>query len=231
MMLLSPGGDQGDWAVGAAGGGAMTVPSNLLGLLLFVLLLWPGFAYSSIRARRLPERQVSALRETVSIVVISLTALAVVLALFGLVGLVSPGRMPSVELLIFAPEPYLRTHYVSVAWWGVGMLAVAVVGSALVAAFLTSSRFARVRLVGQLAAPDPSTMSAWWAAFSARNEDEVEIHVGCTIDDGSYVVGKLYSYSQLAADTADRELLLTAPLRVRSKGQEDLFELTGAGLM
>jgi Family of unknown function (DUF6338) len=208
----------------------MGIPSNLLGLLLFVLLLWPGFVYTSVRARRMPERQTSALRETVSVVGISLTALAVVLALFGLFGLVWPQRAPSVESLIFKRRPYLRAHYVSVAWWGIGMLAVAVVGSGLVAAILTSSRFARLPVVGRLAAPDPSTMSAWWAAFGGWNEDEIEIHVGCTLDDGSYVAGRLYSYSQLAADTADRELLLMAP-KIRPKGHDDLCELTGAGLM
>jgi hypothetical protein len=207
------------------------VPSNLLGLLLFVVLLWPGFVYTTIRARRMPERQTTALRETVSIVLISLTALAAVLALFGLVRVIWPHRTPSVRSLIFAPGTYLRAYYVSVAWWGIAMLTVAVGGAAVVAALLTSTRVARVPVVGKLAVPHPSTMSAWWLAFNEWDPEEVDIHVGCVLDDDSYVSGRLHSYSQTAADVADRELLLAAPIHVRSKGGNAAVEIPNAGLV
>jgi hypothetical protein len=55
----------------------MEIPSGLTGVLAFVVLLWPGFAYNSIRGRRRPVQQLTSLQETIVIVTASLTAVAV----------------------------------------------------------------------------------------------------------------------------------------------------------
>ena len=88
----------------------MGIPSDLMGVLIFVVLLWPGFVYSSIRARRRPERQLTALRETVLIVAISLTALAVTALALAVLRSLWPGATPDMHQLLFHRRVYLAAH-------------------------------------------------------------------------------------------------------------------------
>lgn len=210
----------------------MEVPSGVAGVLLFILLLWPGFAYSSIRARRRPERQQTALRETVSIVSVSLTALVVTGILFAILRSIFPGATPNIDRLIFHSRTYLERQYVLVAWWALVLLALAVLGSGGIAIAQSSDRLSKMRMLRWFAAPpDPSTMSSWWVAFTEYSPADVEIHVGCTLDDGSYISGRLYSFSQAGDDTADRDLLLRDPIRVRPPGAASAQEMERAGLV
>ena len=194
----------------------MGVPSGLTGVVLFIVLLWPGFAYTSVRARRRPDRRLTPLQETVTIVIASLTALAVTGVLFGIVRALWPGVTPDFGRLLFHSRAYLQAHYVRTGWWAAGLIAVAVLGSIGVAVAQSSERLGSIRGLSWLVPPpDPSTMSAWWVAFSNRDLRKEEIHVGCTLDDGSYVAGRLYTFSQAADDIADRDLVLRAPISVR----------------
>lgn len=203
-----------------------------MGLLLFVVLLWPGFAYTATRARRSPERQFSALRETVAIVTTSLTAIVIVGMLFACLRLLLPSATPDVGRMLFDPRAYFRVHYVSVGWWGFGLLVLAVIGSLCLAAAQTSERLRHVSWLKWLVfLPDRSSMSSWWLAFTVWSPDEVDIHLGCTLDDGSYVCGRLFSYSQLAGDVADRDLTLISPIGVRSKGSDNVELIERAGLV
>jgi hypothetical protein len=210
----------------------MAIPSDLTGVVLFIVLLWPGFAYSTIRARRRPDRQLTPLRETVVIIIASLTALAATGVVFGIVRAFWPSVTPDVRSLIFRPHAYLQTHYVSTAWWAAGFLAVAILGAIGVAVVQSSEHVAGIRGLGWLAAPpDSSTMSAWWIAFSGRDVRREQIHVGCQLDDGSYVSGRLATYSQVAEDSADRDLVLRAPISVRPAGGARLEVIERAALM
>jgi hypothetical protein len=210
----------------------VVVPSGLAAVVLFIVLLWPGFAYSSVRARRRPDRRLTPLQETVSIVTASLMALALTGVLFGIIRVLWPGGTPDVGRLLFHPHAYLEANYVRTGWWAAGFMAVAVLGSAGVAAAQSSDRLGRVRGLSRLVAPpDPSTMSSWWIAFSNRDSRKVEIHVGCTLDDGSYVSGRLYSFSQVADDNADRDLLLRDPISVRPARGSRATVVDRAGLM
>jgi hypothetical protein len=210
----------------------VSVPSNVVGVLLFVVLLWPGFAYSAVRARRRPERQVSSLRETVSIAAVSVSSVLVVGTGFAVLRAVWPTGTPDVGQLVFDGRPYLRTHHVSVAWWGLGLLLTAVGGAAAVALAQSSERVRETRWLRWLPSdPDPSTMSAWWMMFSAYDPAEVEFHVGCSLADGSYVSGVLVAYSQLGTDTPDRDLVLGPPLSVRPAGVATPHTVERAGRM
>lgn len=197
----------------------MGIPSNLIGLLLFVLLLCPGFAYNSIRSRRRPSRQLTSLQETVIIVTASLAALAVTAVVFAVIRALLPGVTPDVRAVLFTPHAYLQAHYVPMVWWAAGFLAVSILGAVGVAKVQESHWPSRYRYLRRLAAaPDASTESGWWIAFRPGLDAGHEVHVGCTLDDGSYVSGRLHSYSQVAEDTADRDLVLRAPLKIRPPG-------------
>lgn len=210
----------------------MGIPSDLTGLLLFVILLLPGFAYNSVRARRRPDRQLTALQETVIIVTASLATLAIVGLVFTIIRALLPGVTPDVRAALFTTHAYLQAHYVLTTWWAVGFLAVAILGAMGVAEaqesqWLRESRYLR----GLAPPPDPSTQSGWWIAFRPGFDAGHEVHVGCTLDDGSYVSGRLRSYSQVAEDTADRDLVLRAPIKVRPRGATDAQEVRNITLM
>jgi hypothetical protein len=213
-------------------GGAVDVPVDLTGLVLFIVLLWPGFAYNGVRARRRPDRQLTSLQETVTIASASLTALTVTGLLFGLIRVLLPGETPDIHRLIFSSHSYLADHYVLTGWWAAAFLAVAVLGSFGAAEALSSEQLGRVRFLKRLAVPpDPSTMSAWWLAFTYRGSEKVDIYVGCAVDDGSYVSGRLRSFSQVAEDSEDRDLVLRAPISVRPPGGARAEVIDGAALM
>lgn len=210
----------------------MGIPSGLTGAILFIVLLWPGFVYSGIRARARPDRKLSPLREIVTIIGASLIAIAVSGGLFGVIRVTWPSVTPDLRRLLFEPHDYLEIHYVSVGWWAACLLAFAVLGSMSVATLQSSPSFGRTSwskwLVMQ---PSSSTMSSWWIAFSDRDPRTEHIYVGCTLDDGSYASGRLHSFSQLADDSADRDLVLRGPIRLRPAGAMQEEEIKNAALM
>ena len=204
----------------------MGIPSNLTGLLLFVILLLPGFAYNIVRARRRPDRQLTSLQETVIIVTASLAALAATGVVFAIIRALLPGVTPDVRAALFSTHAYLQAHYVRTAWWTVAFLAVAILGAVGVAEAQESQWLSHSRYLRGLAAPpDPSTQSGWWIAFRPGLDAGHEVHVGCMLDDGSYVSGRLRSYSQVAEDTPDRDLVLRAPIKVRPRGATEAREV------
>ena len=126
---------------------------------------------------------------------------------------------------VFSTHAYLQAHYVQAAWWAVAFLAAAIAGAAGVAAAQESRWLSRSRYLRGLACLlDPSTQSGWWIAFRPGLDAGYQVHVGCTLDDGSYVSGRLRSYSQMAEDTPDRDLVLRAPIWHRPRGAAEARE-------
>jgi hypothetical protein len=211
---------------------AVGIPSDLTGLLLFVIVLLPGFAYNAVRARRRPDQQLTALQETVIIVTASLAALTAAGVVFAIIRALLPGVTPDVRAALFSTHAYLQAHYVRTTWWAAGLLAFAILGGMGVAGAQESQWLRRNRYLRGLAAPpDPSTQSGWWIAFRPGLDAGHEVHVGCTLDDGSYVSGRLRSYSQVAEDTADRDLVLRAPIKVRPRGVAGAYEVQNVTVM
>jgi Family of unknown function (DUF6338) len=176
------------------------MPTTLTGLVLFVVLLLPGFAYLVGKERYGTERVASPFRETVAVVAASVTSELIVLVLFAIVRSLWPGRTPDVWSLIRYPGLYLRGgvgfpgHYREVAGWGVGMLVVAVAFAYLATVPTVRQRVQRLPFVGEY--PHDSTVSAWWVLFE------------------KWGVG----------DSADRELILRGPIRYRPPGDEKTHE-------
>src|SRR5229473_1038663 len=99
------------------------MPTTLTGLLLFVVLLLPGFAYLVGKERNGTERQASPFRETVAIVAASVTSELGVLTLFSIVRWLWPAGTPDIGALASNSGAYLRGsaalpgHYREVAAW------------------------------------------------------------------------------------------------------------------
>lgn len=183
------------------------MPSTLTGLLLFVVLLLPGFAYLVGKERVGTERRASAFRETASVVSASVTSELVVLVLSWPLWRWSL----DVDALIAAPGDYWREHPGLLTAWGLGLLTVAC--ALAFTATLPCLRRKLPRLTGGY--PHPSAVSAWWLLFEQYRQGR-DRHVGVVLDDGSYMQGSLISFNQNADDIADRDLVLTAPIVYRA---------------
>lgn len=207
------------------------MPTTLTGLLLFVVLLLPGFAYLVGKERHGTERSLSPFRETVAIVAASVSSELVVLALFGAIGAIRPTATPDVGALIrnggayVAGTPGHPGHYRSVAVWGVALLAAATLGAYLATKPGVRGLGEKLRLTGPY--PHDSTVSAWWILFE-RWPDGRDIQVACVLDDGSAIRGRFGSFNTTAEDSPDRDIILQEPLYYRPPGsaEELLYDMS-----
>jgi hypothetical protein len=192
------------------------MPTTLTGLLLFVVLLLPGFAYLVGKERHGTERHTSPFRETVAIVAASVTSEVIVLTGFAILRWRLPARTPDVGALVNHGSTYAADHYLSLAAWGFGMLAIAVLG-----AYLATMPGIRKHLPLPEAArdyPHESTVSAWWLLFE-KWPDKRGIQITCTVDDGWAIRGMFQSFNNSADDSPDRDLILRRPIEYRQPGE------------
>ena len=205
------------------------MPSTLVGLVISAVLLAPGLAFVLARDRRRPARSLSVFRETAVVVCASLAADLVTLTAFAVVRAVAPGLTPDVGRLIRTPGSYLRIAYLPMFWWATGLLATAVVGAAVTGAGRLRrlvSRGPLDRFAGRDEAHE-SGVSGWWLLFNEH--PDTDVHVGCLLTDGSYLCGWLHSFSNLEADSPDRDLTLAPPIEFRPTGSQQAQEIPGLG--
>ena len=188
------------------------MPTTLSSLLIFVVLLLPGFAYLVGKERHGTERHTSPFRETVAIVAASVASETAVLAMFAVLRWLRPSWTPDVGALIHNGRAYAASHYHSLAAWSFGMLAVATALAYLATVPRVRGWFSWLPAVGKY--PHHSTVSGWWLLF----EDwpgKREAQITCALDDGSAVQGFFQSFNTSADDSPDRDLILRRPIRFR----------------
>ena len=123
------------------------------------------------------------------------------------------------------PTGYAVAHHVRVAWWSLGGLAAA----GLFALAGTDPRWAAVlRRVSDRPAvhallgtgdSDIKPLSAWSRAFAMYDDGPAgvgQVHVTALLTDGTLVSGRLSSHAASVEDGPDRDLILAAPIRVRT---------------
>ncbi|SDM16243.1 hypothetical protein SAMN04488074_117114 [Lentzea albidocapillata subsp. violacea] len=159
--------------------------------------------FALARQRVAPQLQASPVRETARLVCVSLALNVVVLMLFGSVRAIWPSITPDVGRLVREPAAYLKESYLAVTWWTIGLLGLATALAAVIGSI-------RTRHV----APHESASSAWWLMFEEKPGRR--IHVGCAMEDGSFISGLLASFNTSIDETGDRDLVLAAPIRFRA---------------
>ncbi|WP_396136994.1 MULTISPECIES: DUF6338 family protein [unclassified Amycolatopsis] len=186
------------------------MPTTLGGLVLFVVLLLPGIAYVAVRERNFPDHRPSIFRETATVAAVSVAVdLLAVLLIIG-VSTLHPDAAPNVGQLVVDSTSYFRNNVALVLWWALGGLIFAT-GLAALAGHIIGARV-----------PHPSGMSSWWFMWGHRNET-AEIHVNCILDDGSKIDGYLKSFSTIADDIKDRDLVLIEPIRYAYEKHQEML--------
>jgi hypothetical protein len=176
------------------------MPTTLTGLLVFVVLLLPGFTFIAIRERSAPRRVVSPFRETANMATVSVTSALAGATILALARVVLPGISPDIGAIARdGIADYAEGSYDLLAVWGAGYLVLATAGAAWAARKLRNRT------------PHPSAASAWWRLFDEWPNGR-HVEVTCTLDDGSWVRGRVKSFDDSSHDTADRDLLLEAPI-------------------
>lgn len=194
------------------------VPSSLLGVALFLVLLAPGLAYVLRYEKAVPGGPRSAFRETLRVVFVSVASLTITGLLTTLARWAFPHYTVDVGGLVRAPVPFARHHHVQLAWWSFGLLVFATL-LAWIAADPRLIRVARyvgarrpVRWLTGVQVTDIAEVSTWWRVFEEQKHGSGITNVGVLQDNGSYVQGTLLSYSTSTVDYEKRELILTTPL-------------------
>jgi hypothetical protein len=185
------------------------MPSSLVGLFLFIVLLAPGFCFIIQRESRTASREFSTFRETATLALISFSCNAVVLITFAGLRALLPKHTPDVGRLVREGKPYLIANYAYLSSWALGLLAV----SCVLALLLGTHQPKFARIVTRSVTPT----SAWWELFGLY--PNARIYVGCELEDGSYLGGELFTYNTEMRETGDREVTLSAPIRYRLPGK------------
>ncbi|MEU0878453.1 DUF6338 family protein [Lentzea sp. NPDC005914] len=191
------------------------MPSTLTGLIIFVLLLVPGFVFQRRRARDRPAAEETALQEALTILFTGLLLDGIGLAAVGGLWWAIPGSGVDVSKLVLSPTAYLAAHPVRLMGWSAAVLALAIAVGYLAAGRRVQ---AVVRRSARRAASSEPHASAWWLLFE-EHPPEVPVHVGCYLSDGGYLSGRLHSYSRVGKESGDRELTLRDEITYREPGE------------
>jgi len=186
------------------------VPTSIVGLIVFVGFLVPGFVHYTQRRSRVPQRSPSALVETANLVTVSVATNAVVFVLFASWRSLVPKHSPDVRRLIVEGWQYSADRLPYLGFWVAGLL----LGSSALA-FVLGIRPVWLESFSARFAPTLVDASTWYHVFEA-GPAESYVWVGCDLRDGAWVAGALDWYSTEIDETADRELAIAGPIEFRA---------------
>jgi Family of unknown function (DUF6338) len=203
------------------------VPSSLVGLALFVVLLAPGLAFALRREHVVPPQEQSAFRESLSVIFVSLVCVTLTGLLAAALRTVWPRNTPNVGALIRTPGTFARAHYVELSWWALGLLAFAT----LVAMLAADPRIARhLRRAGKsraarwLTGSTHARISSNTAMYNLvhlhddAKSGRVRIRITAQMTNGTIVGGYLHSYDT-GTDEQDDDIVLSEPQLTTTNGK------------
>ena len=204
------------------------MPTTLVGLAIFVTFLTPGFVYLVRTETRLPERRYSLLRETVTIVSVSLAVNGVILGLFAILRYLLPTITPDAGAIVRESSTYFQSNYAEVTLWSAVLLLAATCLAAVIAVppawsskcaskirFWPGPTIATFIATRQLQGPIEQ-LSGWGFAFTKRPHHRV--YVGLDLKDGTYLYGPLFAFSTDLEENDARSIQIGRPVKIRPPG-------------
>lgn len=196
------------------------IPTTVLGLFLFLLLVTPGLSYEMLRERRRPAVEESAFREASRIALASAAFDVAALLIFAVVRLVAPGALLDPGKWLADPHAYIRDHYALVGVT-IGAFVVLAVGVAA----------GTDRLLRRQAPGDIRPGGIWFQLFRVDRPEGTVPWLSIRLSDGTDVAGFL-SYYVSAEEPANREIALKqnaehTGLQLRNKDATAVERLDG----
>lgn len=196
------------------------MPTNVAGFVLLVVLALPGYVYTRAVDRHVPKRVHTAFMELISIFFASVAIDGVTLALLETGERLGLWYGPSFNGLLLRPGKYATEHFTATVLWSAVAVALAcsiayAAGAGQWQRLLPAPWQRRWRERNRRLEPQHS---AWWLLF--REHPDTDVHLGCVLDDGGYLGGKLHSYSRVPTEHGDRELTLSGDISYRPPGGE-----------
>lgn len=186
------------------------MPTEPLATVIYVFLLVPGIAYLFQSEKHRSSRRRSAFRETSTVVVASAVCLLIPLVIWALISIPFPALRPvlaaSLSGLAVAFEAQPIEYFLGI----VGYLCVATLFGFL---FGTPQLQKLVADVGGKPAIERD-QSGWIRAFDAM--DKAVILVSLQLKSGTWIQGRLGSYSATSEDTDERALVLSGGILIRT---------------
>lgn len=218
------------------------VPTNTVSLVLFVVLLAPGFLAGVARSRATPSAAQTAFRETVTVIFLSLVAWCFVGLLAAAVrGIAPEGWTPNVGALARNSTQEWQSRNVFLTWWAIGLVVSACVAGYFLGR-LTSSDSAKS--IGRWLTPGPTSHhSAWYLTLAPDAEyfdSDASTNtltpggptvITLVLDDGSVIIGDVLSFSPNTPENVDRELVLTAPIFIKAGANPELDDELTDGVL
>jgi hypothetical protein len=183
------------------------VPTSLVSVTTFLLLLLPGIILELLRQQSRPGRADSVFVETARVLLGGAAITGVTLMLLGGIRTITPAVLADPRGLLVKPH-YVADHLWLTGWTVALFLLISLTMSALCYAIAPAPG-----LTGRI-----HMESAWVATFSRLPQrlhgQIIRTQLQVELDDGSTYLGIRDAYSAEAA-MADRELVLAAPLHIR----------------
>jgi hypothetical protein len=173
------------------------MPTTIISVGIFLILLGPGFCFVAVQDRRFPARDQSPFHEAVAIGAWSIllnafvAAVATVVTHFHLVATIDA------EALSRDTKTYWLSHFRLVNCWALALLAAACLLGVALGALLPAHS-------GRL------SETSWWKLSHLKDQHE-QLWVGCVLDDGAFIRGQLWSYNPGPDETPDRDLIVRDP--------------------
>ena len=198
------------------------MPTTLIGLLVAVYALIPGYCYYAVRRRTVPTRPVSTVIEGANLLVVAIGTNTAALALYGVLQWVPwfGDHSPSIVEILRDTEGYLLASNARLAYVGAWALGVLAVSSVLAMAF--AHRLWPIKRLAAQFAPALSDESVWHRYFEIAKPKDAYAYLECRLTDGSYVAGPLVWYNTDIEDHPDRDLVLGQPLTMLGPDGEPL---------
>jgi hypothetical protein len=193
------------------------MPTTLIGLILFVVVLLPGFIFLAVLSWDRPRRRLTAMQETAGFVLASVTINVITVTGYLVTRRLIPVVEASVDLDTLVRQigteqvgAVARLHYQQL--WA----------TFVVLLFASCTLAVGGGLLARQLPVRPAVMSSWWALFDHRNPGTKKT-IQCHLQDSSCIEGRLGDWNTDEDEKADRDLVLLAPIKYRPPGHTEMF--------
>ncbi|MGW9156115.1 DUF6338 family protein [Microbacterium sp. NPDC055665] len=187
------------------------MPTDLVGVAFYLLLIIPGVVFSISRERHRPKVKRSAFRETATAVFVSATIFALFALAVALMSMVDVTMRSEVTAFLKDPTSYTRAHF---DWFVI--VSTAALGVAGVASWLAGGKKAHELTFGRW--QDDPDRESWGYVFNRF--PEALNFAGVQLKDGTWVEGYVDTYGNVGEEGEPKALTLLGNISVRPPGGE-----------